>query len=333
MKRFKNILVLLGGVTEKDPALLRATALAASNQARLTLALCLEEFGDEPPGDELRRSVVHGLRARLLALADDLRQRGFRADAEILFGRTFIQAIVRVLSRQHDLVVKTARSTSVPGSALFGSTDLHLLRKCPCPVWMIHPRSGIHRGGVLAAVDPGQDDADRRALNTMIMQLATTPLHVLHAWHLPAKNTLLDSPWLKIPRAEVERLAEETRRSRKSRFDNLLAPFQPIAPGMQVHFREGNPETVIPAVAFETDAEVIVMATIGRTGIPGLIIGNTAEEHSRPDHRQHRRGGAGPGRLLGAGDQAGELRHAGSGMTRAQAILAGEGPVLGSGRR
>ncbi|MCU0894421.1 MAG: universal stress protein [Rhodospirillales bacterium] len=285
MKRFKNILVLLGGVSDKDPALLRAMALAASNQARLTLALCLEEFGDEPPADELRRSVVDGLRARLLAVADDLRHRGFRADAEIVFGRTFIQAIVRILRRQHDLVVKTARSQPLAGAALFGSTDLHLLRKCPCPVWMIHPRSGAHRGGVLAAVDASSDDADRRALNTMIMQLATslslleeTPLHVLHAWHLPAKNTLLDSPWLKIPRAEVDRLAEETRRSRKSRFDDLLAPFQPIAPGMQVHFREGNPEAVIPAVAFETDAEVIVMATIGRTGIPGLIIGNTAEE-------------------------------------------------------
>ena len=181
-------------------------------------------------------------------------------------------------------MVKTARSHPVQAAALFSSTDLHLLRKCPCPVWMIHPRFGAHQGGVLAAVDPDPDDADRRALNTTIMQLATslslleeTPLHVLHAWHLPAKNTLLDSPWLKIPRAEVERLSEETRRGRESRFEDLIAAFRPIAPGMQVHFREGQPERVIPDVAGETDAEVIVMATVGRTGIPGLIIGNTAE--------------------------------------------------------
>lgn len=46
---------------------------------------------------------------------------------------------------------------------------------------------------------------------------------------------------------------------------------------MQVHFREGEPERVIPEVARETDAEVVVMATVGRTGVPGLIIGNTAE--------------------------------------------------------
>ncbi|HRK95813.1 MAG TPA: universal stress protein [Rhodospirillales bacterium] len=284
MKRFKNILVLLGGVSENDPALLRASALAASNQARLTLALCLEEFGEEPPTDDLRKAVVDGLRVRLLAMADGLRQRGFRAEAEVLFGRAFIQAIVRVLRRQHDLVVKTARNHPVQAAVLFGSTDLHLLRKCPCPVWMIHPRSGAHRGGVLAAVDPDPDGADKRALNTMIMQLATslslleeTPLHVLHAWHLPAKNTLLDSPWLKVPRAEVERLSDEVRRGRQSRFEDLVTPFRPIAPGMQVHFREGRPESVIPSVARETDAEVIVMATVGRTGIPGLIIGNTAE--------------------------------------------------------
>ena len=81
MKRFKNILVPLGGVSEKDLALLRASALAASNQARLTLALCLEEFGEEAPADEFRRAVVDGLRVRLLALADGLRQRGFRAHA------------------------------------------------------------------------------------------------------------------------------------------------------------------------------------------------------------------------------------------------------------
>ena len=247
MKRFKNILVLLGGVSEKDPALLRASALAASNQARLTLALCLEEFGDQGPTDELRRVVVDALRVRLLALADDLRHRGFRAGAEILFGRTFIQAIVRVLGHQHDLVVKTARSHPMPGSALFGSTDLHLLRKCPCPVWMIHPRSGAHTGGVLAAADPDPDDADKRALNMMIMQLATslslleeTPLHVLHAWHLPAKDALVHSPWLSIPAAEVERLSEETRRGRKDRFEDLLSKFWLIAPGMQLHFREGR---------------------------------------------------------------------------------------------
>lgn len=288
MKRFKNILVLLGGVSEHDPALIRASALAASNQAHLTLALCLEEFGPDGPGDELRQVIVDGLRVRLLTLADDLRQRGFRADVEILFGRAFIEAIVRVLRHQHDLVIKTARPPATETSVAFGSTDLHLLRKCPCPVWMIHPEGGLrgtaHHGGVLAAVDPDPDDANKKALNTMIMQLASSlslleekPLHVVHAWYLPAQNTLMNSPWLRVSKKEIERMARETCRRHQKRFDSLVDDFRPIVPGMRVHFCEGRPEQVIPQVARDTDVEVIVMATIGRTGIPGLIIGNVAE--------------------------------------------------------
>lgn len=288
MKRFKNILVLLGGVNEQDPALVRATALAASNQARLTLALCLEEFGEDGPGDELRQVIVDGLRVRLLALADNLRQRGLHADVEILFGRTFIEAIVRVLRHQHDLLIKTARGHGADPLFGFGSTDMHLLRKCPCPVWMIHPEGGLygpaHAGGVLAAVDPDPDNATKQALSTMIMQLATSlslleqkPMHVVHAWHLPAQTTLLNSPWLKVPQAEIDRLAGEARRSHRNRFNSVITEFRPIVPAMQVHFPEGLPEQVIPRIARDHDIEVIVMATIARTGIPGLIIGNVAE--------------------------------------------------------
>lgn len=34
---------------------------------------------------------------------------------------------------------------------------------------------------------------------------------------------------------------------------------------------------VVPAVAQELNADLVVMGTVSRTGIPGLLIGNTAE--------------------------------------------------------
>ena len=37
-------------------------------------------------------------------------------------------------------------------------------------------------------------------------------------------------------------------------------------------------ERIIPAIVNEKSIEVVVMGTIARTGIPGLLIGNTAEE-------------------------------------------------------
>ena len=40
----------------------------------------------------------------------------------------------------------------------------------------------------------------------------------------------------------------------------------------------GKPREVIPAQAVALDADLLVIGTIARTGVPGLIIGNTAED-------------------------------------------------------
>jgi universal stress protein E len=46
----------------------------------------------------------------------------------------------------------------------------------------------------------------------------------------------------------------------------------------QIHLIKGNPKLVVPECAREIGAELIVVGTVCRTGIPGLIIGNTVEE-------------------------------------------------------
>ena len=43
------------------------------------------------------------------------------------------------------------------------------------------------------------------------------------------------------------------------------------------HVREGFPEDVIPEVAEELGAELVVLGTVGRTGLSAALLGNTAE--------------------------------------------------------
>ena len=43
------------------------------------------------------------------------------------------------------------------------------------------------------------------------------------------------------------------------------------------HLIKGWARKEIPAFAKSIDADLIVMGTVGRTGIPGFIMGNTAE--------------------------------------------------------
>ena len=46
----------------------------------------------------------------------------------------------------------------------------------------------------------------------------------------------------------------------------------------QLHLREGGSSEVIQSAIAELDIDVVVMGSVGRTGIPGLLIGNKAEK-------------------------------------------------------
>jgi universal stress protein E len=46
---------------------------------------------------------------------------------------------------------------------------------------------------------------------------------------------------------------------------------------VDVDHLKGNPEKIIPQFIEEKKIDILAMGTVARTGIPGFIIGNTAE--------------------------------------------------------
>jgi nucleotide-binding universal stress UspA family protein len=283
MKRFKNILVVPAIPSADDAALKRAKTLADSNAARMTVLWPLEESSDGGTGFEYVPDVIHALADQLEAAAGPARETGLPVDTRVRVGRPFVEVIRQVLEGGHDLVMKTARGREIRPSLFFGSTALHLLRKCPCPVWIVNPDPG-ERAGVLAAVDPDSTDETIWQLNRTIMELATsmsilegTDLHVLHAWGVPHEDMIRHSPWLRVSRAETDKYVKDIEERHRERFVRLTEEFRPRVPKMQTHFVKGLAEDVIPTAAKAKKIEVVVMATLARSGIPGLLIGNTAE--------------------------------------------------------
>lgn len=51
--------------------------------------------------------------------------------------------------------------------------------------------------------------------------------------------------------------------------------FQYLSP--QTHIIQGYPDQELPKFANEIDADLMVMGTVARSGVAGVIIGNTAE--------------------------------------------------------
>ena len=213
----------------------------------------------------------------------------------VLTGTPFLEIIRDVLRNGRDLVIKCPESPDWLDRFLAGD-DMHLLRKCPCPVWLVKPETGESYQRILAAVDvddsyPTEELKTRQALNTMIMELAGSlavsefaELHVVHAWHAIAESALRHSAFMSQPEDEVNAYVEEVRRHHAQRLDELMretgAKLGPDAMEYlkpQLHLLKGWARQEIPALAKRLQVDCIVMGTVARTGVRGFIMGNTAE--------------------------------------------------------
>lgn len=285
MQRFKNILLVLSPEVEERAAVDKAVSLARQNGARLTLFSVLKE----PPGIGYGDSVVQQLLASAIAerrewlrgLIITSHIDGIDVVINVVEGVSFLEIIRQVLREQHDLVITTAEEVKGIRPRLFGTTSMHLMRKCPCPVWVVKRAQTRPYTRILAAVDPSTRDPKRDSLNPLILQLAgsmarmeAAELQIVHVWHLFGESYVSN----RMSEQNVQEAKTHDKEQCKRRFDNLLerVDFTDLKP--HLHLIEGVPEDCIPELVAAQGIDLLVMGTVCRTGIAGFLIGNTAEE-------------------------------------------------------
>ena len=264
MKRFKNILFFADGTDDVTPALKRAAQLAESNKARLTLVDVFEPV--ETPsevisqfGIELNELLKKHRKEDLEKLTKLIEHDDNLIYTKVLIGLPFLEVIKFVQKGGYDLLIKMARPPAGVSEKIFGSVDLHLLRKCPCPVLIDRPSSSENFRRILAAVDT--DSSPTQGCDKLIMQLATS---------LSGRE--------KLPPGELQVLLKRKEDKQQAKLEALLQPYGIAIDDENVHLVKGQPAESINRIAKRNDNDIIVMGTVGRVGIPGLFIGNTAEE-------------------------------------------------------
>ncbi len=192
-----------------------------------------------------------------------------------LRGKTFLEAIRAVLRNKYDLLIKPAENPNYI-ERLFGSDDMQLLRNCPCPVWLTRAEENSNYACIMAAVDlnPYIPDAVDQNINQHILDLSSSlalsdfaSLHLVHIWDAPGE--MIVSLWSDNPKEASMTYDQQLRGHIGAEAYNHLSP--------QFHLRQGTASRVIPEMVKELQADLVVMGTVARTGIAGLIIGNTAE--------------------------------------------------------
>ncbi len=296
MKLFKKILYVAESSVPQESCLARAVSLAQNNQASLTVIDVMPPVTtgiDLSPGgpisSRLQPALVEEHRKAMQSLTEKHRQE-LDIQVEVAVGIEFLEVIYAVLRNGYDLVIKAAENPSWI-DRLFGSNDMHLLRKCPCPVWLMKSGEKTNYECIVAAidydpVDPGKLEA---GLNQQILELSTSlalsdfaELHLVHAWDVPEAEFV--RLWVDKPDESVDSLIEGEKQRQQNGMSGIQDKLQAmlgqesydhLAP--RAHLVKGNPSEAIPKLASQLNADLVVMGTIMRTGIPGLIIGNTSE--------------------------------------------------------
>ncbi|MEN0000167.1 MAG: universal stress protein [Pseudomonadota bacterium] len=294
----RKILAVVDADDDEQIALRSAMALAEAHGASLQLVACVEppqdlsilaRLSSEDPDRLLAEAAAHQ-RAQIIATLNDIMP-GQPADLTMLVGKAFFEIIQQVAQSGCDFVVKKAEPLSGMDRFLFASTDQHLLRKCPCPVWLQTENAPSRPKRILAAVDLDIRDAAEpetlAALNRRVVEaacmLADGPdaeVTILHAWEALGEGMLWAFTVDGDARATADNYVQEILNARQADMDAFRAELgkgDAKRPKLMTRLDRGAPQMVIHEQCRALGADVIVMGTVARTGLSGVFIGNTAE--------------------------------------------------------
>jgi nucleotide-binding universal stress UspA family protein len=236
----------------------------------------------EHPAINIQEIIFQEEKDSLQKFLTALQEAGIQVQSEILYGVPFIKIIQKVLKDHHDLVMITADGSGVIKQTLFGSTTMHLMRKCPCPVWVIKPGQPRRFKRILAAVDLVKDDAQREALANKIMQMSTSlartnqsELQILHTWSMFGESVLRGRGG--ISNEVINNLLQETRNVHLQWIQDLLQQHPLDGIQSEIYLLKGDAGEMITELSQSKDVDLIIMGTVSRTGLSGFLIGNTAE--------------------------------------------------------
>jgi universal stress protein E len=220
-----------------------------------------------------RQRMLAAREVEVQAQIDKHRQPDEQIKLHLVWEKDIHQWLIKKLARGYGAVVKTVHRT---GNYRYTSTDWHLLREAPVPVLIVSDKRWVRTKPILAAVDLTTEIADKRKLNDRIIEQASalanaldSELKLIGAINIPPLLKDLD---LVDPASYVRKVREDM----KPYIKELAARHE--LPEKAFRTKRGPVAKVITSEAASVRAQLVVMGTVGHTGVTAKLMGNTAEE-------------------------------------------------------
>jgi universal stress protein E len=276
MMKSEPLLIIVDPTADRHPAVERGMLLARELGMQAELFVC--DYKSQLVGDTLlsperqknaKTSYLNDRKKFLEELARPYREQGLDVIAKVAWDRPLHEGILRqVLESNARLVVKDTHYHSLLKRTLLTNTDWQLLLNCPSPLWLVRAdRQFAAQPKILVAVDPFNEHDKPANLDTRLVaeafEIGDALAGQVHLTHVFNAYREPDDPDL-IERRHAEALSE------------LAGKLQ--VPEDRTHLHAGNPVDLLPKIASDLDADVVVMGAIARSRLENAFIGSTAEK-------------------------------------------------------
>jgi len=287
MSRYQNILVAIDAQQDDQPALRRAVYLNQRIGGKIKAFLPIYDFSYEmttllSPDERssMRQGVISQRTEWIREQARAYLEAGVEIEIKVVWHNRPYEAIIQeVMTQGHDLVLKMAHQHDRLEAVIFTPTDWHLLRKCPCAVWMVKDQPWPEGGKAIVAVNLASEEPHHDELNQKLIRETTllaemvnhTEVHLVGAYPITPINIAIE-----LPDFDPSVYNDAIRGQHLVAMKALRQKFS-IREEF-THVAKGLPEEVIPDIAGQLSAGIVVLGTIGRTGLSAAFLGNTAEQ-------------------------------------------------------
>ncbi len=280
--RYNRILVATDFSSSAEAALRQAIWLARLNGAKIVVAHSLPDLKTvvhrasykarmdllEGEGKLFEREVRQQSDAKLKQLIASMEAAELDIRYETLLGDPFVELIHAVQSEGYDLVLAGVRGLSAWEHFLLGSTAGRLVRKCPASVWVVKPQHVGPPKVVMAATDFSEISWKAVRHGHWIAQQAKAAFHLLHV--IDERDSPIE--------IAANAIRKEINEAMEKRLNHALDSMQIDRTQIQVHLSLGTPWKEVCRLSQQLKVDLIAMGTVGRSGIQGLLLGNTADK-------------------------------------------------------
>lgn len=265
----------------------KAIWLAGHTSSKVTFLTSLLPCFDLTPAMrkmvEMReyQDLIDRIHATAKQKMDDLvaKARAAGVDAcELRVAGTAWQEILReAVAGDYDLIIVGSHQQHAMGQLLLGNTGRRLVRKSACPVWVTSPVEDGQVRRILVPTDFTATADQSIKLACSLAQQLDADLHVLHAvefHHEPLMRDLIPSI------DELEGRRSQILGDATCHLNDVVSRcgLEHAIDLDHRHVADGSPNAAIHNMVQKLKIDLVVMNTLGRSGLKGLLVGNTAEK-------------------------------------------------------